>query len=267
MSESLRAYSVDEYRRLMNLLLDGGWSFASFCDPPALDCRTIYLRHDVDYSLELAAELAELNAELGVRGTFCVQVRAQLYNVFAAEESRRVRRLRELGQHVALHYVGQTQEPGAADDVDRILSDFELLRCVEPDAEPVFSFHRPDPVLLAQPSITPAGLVNAYAPRFFSEMPYLSDSTHRLSVGELEAAVAAVAAPAFQLLLHPINWIAGGRSGIEILIRGWIRVLRDHERTLAENRTYEERFPDGMSSGPLDELERRLLESAAETSC
>ena len=90
-------------------------------------------------------------------------------------------------------------------------------------------------------------------------MPYLSDSTHRVSVDALQGEVARVSGSALQLLLHPVNWIVGGSSGAEILIRGWMRVLRDHERTLLANRTYVERFPQGMPSEILDSLERELL--------
>jgi len=50
---------------------------------------------------------------------------------------------------------------------------------------------------------------------------------------------------------------------VEILIRGWARVLRDHERTLLENGAYVGRFPDGMPPQLVAEFEARLLAAAA----
>lgn len=248
----------------MRGLLTEGCTFSSFTDAPAADGRTIYLRHDVDYSLEFAETLAEVNSGIGIRGTFFVQVRAELYNVFAPYETARVRRIRSLGQGIALHHVSEAVEP-SADEAVEIERDFELLARVEPDLDRAFSWHRPTADLLGRPDLDVPGLVNVYGRRFFREMPYLSDSTHRRSVAEIEEAVAATDAAELQLLLHPVNWVAGGSSGVEILIRGWIRVLSDHERTLLENRTYAELFPHGMPRHLLRDLELGLLAVASAT--
>jgi hypothetical protein len=253
---AVQPYGKSAYRELMRRVESDRWVFGSFVDPGGDGRRTIYLRHDVDYSLELAVELAELNNELGVPGTFCVQLCAQFYNPCERVESARLLRLRELGQQVALHYVA---DPGSAPTPEGVSREFERLRALVPDAAPVFSWHQPTSDLLEAGEFAPPGLVNAYGRRFFREMAYLSDSTHRSSVEELQAEVESVQGSELQLLLHPVNWIAGGSSGAEILIRGWMRVLRDHERTLLANRTYAERFPEGLPTEVLDTLEATLL--------
>jgi len=252
----VRPYEQSAYRDLMRRAQADGWRFGSFLDPATDGPRTIYLRHDVDYSLELAVELAELNHELGVSGTFFVQLRAQFYNALERTESKRLLQLRALGQAVALHYVIDPDAPPSPEAVRR---EFELLATLVPDAVPAFSWHQPTPAVLESDEFEDIGLVNAYGRRFFREMAYLSDSTHRASVEELEAELGRVESSELQLLLHPVNWIAGGSDGVEILIRGWVRVLRDHERTLRANRTYAERFPAGMPSEVLASVERELL--------
>jgi hypothetical protein len=259
-ADPVRPYSVEAYRGFLARLVADDRQFASFVDDPPASGRTIYLRHDVDYSLELAVELAEVNSDLGVQGTFFVQVRAQLYNVFEPREGERVRRLRALGQRLALHHVPRGE--GVDDDAD-IRNDFELLRQVEPVVDHAFAWHRPREGFGKRPEQEVSGLVNVYGRRFFREMPYLSDSVHRVSVDDLEAAVAADESSELHLLLHPVNWVAGGSSGVEILTRGWLRVLRDHERTLLENRAYAERFPDGMPPQLVHEIERAVLAASA----
>ena len=252
----VQPYGEAAYRDLIQQAETAGWTFGSFLDSAATDGRTIYLRHDVDYSLELAVELAELNNDLGLCGTFFVQLRAQFYNAFERTETLRLLRLRALGQEVALHYV---VDPHAAPTPEAVSREFELLRTIVPDGAPVFSWHQPSQDLLERDDFGAAGLVNVYSRRFFREMSYLSDSTHRVSVEALQGELAQVTGSALQLLLHPVNWIAGGSSGVEILIRGWTRVLRDHERTLLANRTYLDCFPRGMPPEILDSLERTLL--------
>jgi hypothetical protein len=255
---AVRPYGESAYRDLIRRAEADGWGFGSFLDPATSDGRTIYLRHDVDYSLELAVELAELNNELAVSGTFFVQLRAQFYNAFEHVETARVLRLQALGQRVALHYVVDPESPPTPEAVRR---EFELLVALVPDSTPAFAWHQPSPALLEGRDFEAAGLVDVYGRRFFAEMPYLSDSTHRVSPDDLEGELGDVEGSELQLLLHPVNWTAGGSSGLEILIRGWIRVLRDQERTLLANRTYVERFPNGMPRGILESLERELLAS------
>lgn len=252
---AVQPYGKGAYRELIRRAEAAGWSFGDFLGSLAAGRRTTYLRHDVDYSLALAVELAELNHELGVSGTFCVQLRAQFYNAFEHREIERLLRLHDLGQAVALHYV---VDPRSAPTPDAVRREFELLQTLVPDAVPVFSWHQPSAALLEADFEVP-GLVNAYGPRFFREMPYLSDSTHRVSVEALQAELGQVEGSELQLLLHPVNWIAGGSSGAEILVRGWLRVLRDHERTLLANRTYSEALPEGVTDGSLDALEETLL--------
>lgn len=260
-----RPYSPTAYRDLIGGLAASGVRFASFLDPPRADGRTLYLRHDVDFSLALALELAEINNDLGVSGTFFVQLRAQLYNPFEQLEADRVRRILALGQHVGLHYVGDYEGQARRELVDSVLGDFDLFRRLFPDALPVVSWHKPIPAILAAEDVDLPGLVSAYGARFFRQAQYVSDSTHRRSVDDIERELAESHAPEVQLLLHPLNWIAGGSSGVEIMIRGWIRVLGDQERALQENRTYAARFPDGLPPHLLRRLESDLLAAAGPT--
>jgi hypothetical protein len=144
-----------------------------------------------------------------------------------------------------------------------VRGDFEKLQEVVGDLRPAFSWHRPAPRLLEGADVEVPGLVNVYGKRFFREMPYLSDSTFRHDGSELEAVLLGNTGPELQLLLHPVNWIAGGSSGVELLVRGWAYVLRDHEKTLMENRTYVDCFPDGMPANLIDDFERALLRAAS----
>src|SRR5689334_22330102 len=117
-------YSMAAYRRLITAAKEAGFRFASFVDELSARDRCLYLRHDVDFSLTAAVELAETNAALGARGTFFVLLRSEIYNVLSPWSVERMRDLERLGQEVALHYL---EPPGARSDdlAVRVREDFE----------------------------------------------------------------------------------------------------------------------------------------------
>src|SRR5690348_8315965 len=71
-------YSLDAYRALIHFAQNKGYRISPFELNPLP--QTIILRHDVDYSLRIALNLARVNAALGIRGTFFVLLRSQIYN-------------------------------------------------------------------------------------------------------------------------------------------------------------------------------------------
>src|SRR5437879_10809280 len=111
----------------MQLALSSGYRMAPFSRPPSKTERRIYLRHDVGYSLEMAVRLAEVNAELGVRGTFCVLLRSQIYNLLSEKSMALVAQIHALGQEIGLHApLGSMKERGSAEA--RLRSDFGLVK-------------------------------------------------------------------------------------------------------------------------------------------
>src|SRR5437879_13920543 len=120
-------YSMAGYRRLIAAARDAGFQFASFVEGPSAAGRCLYLRHDIDFSLGAAVELAETNAALGVRGTFFVLLRSEIYNMMSAWSMDRIRDLERLGQDVALHYIDR---PGASaqEVVQPVRQDFENVQ-------------------------------------------------------------------------------------------------------------------------------------------
>ena len=55
----MEPFSKDAYRSLLALALREGYSCASFLEPGEAPGSRLFLRHDIDYSLQMAVELAE----------------------------------------------------------------------------------------------------------------------------------------------------------------------------------------------------------------
>jgi len=249
-----RAYSLDSYRSIIRRALASGYAFAPFSLEPAPSGKRIYLRHDVDYSLEMALKLAEVNAELGVQGTFCVLLRSQIYNLLSAPSLDVVAQIHALGQRVGLH----VPLPPALLQDDRLLdarlrADFAFAQSNLPMLSPVCSWHNPTPEGLARHVQCPrkAGLVNAYSAPFFRDIAYYADSNMRHSVEALLRFVEADQPGAIQLVLHPLNWVAGGNSMRDVFSRTWPYLIREREHEIRSNRFYAEALPDGMPESVL----------------
>lgn len=177
--------------------------------PPA---PFVLLRHDIDYSLAAALEMASEEARHGVRASYFLLLNGLYYNLLDPRHADVPARLVELGHEVALHY-----------DVN-FLYRFpesrwqELLRLQATVLEnlsgrPVVSIAMHQPGLNgADPLRHRTSYLNAYDDRFFRDMCYMSDSARAwrddtwrmLANGPLPARV--------QLVLHPINWAAIDRS-------------------------------------------------------
>jgi len=241
-------FSLDSYRDLIRTGLGAGFSPTAFGAESTAD-RVLMLRHDVDYSLEMAVSLARVNSELGVTGTFFILLRGHSYNPLSATSLERVSELVLLGQRLGLHVAGQSE--------DQIAADFEYLSSQVP-LDRVFSWHNPSPQVLAKyrDQEVVDGLTNVYSRRFLDDALYCSDSNFGRTFDEMSEALNGKR-PRVHLLLHPINWVAGGSSMLEVFEHAWPYLLRECELEARTNRVYSESLPNGMPDSLLTEFARR----------
>jgi hypothetical protein len=258
-------YSLESYRSIIRRALSAGYTFAPFSAEKEVSGRRIYLRHDVDYSLEMALKLAEANAELGIQGTFCVLLRSQVYNLLSQPSIDAATRIHDLGQNIGLH-VPLSSMLLRDDDYSveaKLRADFEFLREEVPVLSPVYSWHNPTPETLERylPYPRKAGLVNTYSSQFFRDIPYYSDSNLRHSVEAFKRFVADGEVEAMQIVFHPLYWVGGGTSMRDVLSRAWCYIIREREREIRLNRFYAQVLPDGMPESVLREFAERWREA------
>jgi len=243
-------YCLESYRRLLDLAIARGWRFRSFSDQAAHpDDRTVLLRHDVDYSVQAAVELARVNRAAGVRGTFFLLVRGDVYNLLSPPNIERAREIAALGQDLALHFALPSPAPSNATELtDAIALDARILRRELPGLAPVFSWHNPTPEQTGDlREIQPSGMLNAYSLAFTEGCKYASDSNLRMGFDDF-ATLIANHSGSLQLLFHPINWVFGdGASDMRrILARTWAQVIKERENDFRFNRVYNANLPAGM---------------------
>ena len=188
------AFDLREYERLLEAAAAGGYRWATFDREPQEG--DLFLRHDVDLSLEAALAMAKLEADTGAQATYFLMTESVFYNLASPAGEHAVRRLRELGHGVGLHAV----YPHARLD-ERF--------------DPVVAWHNPDPEYMSAPV---DGAVNVMQPPWFSPDTYRSDSNQRWRHGSPRAALERAELPWLQLLTHPEIWVYPGTTMRETML-------------------------------------------------
>ena len=258
-------YSLFAYRSVLEAAKRRRAAFVPFTMSMAeSEVPHIYLRHDVDFSLEMATLLAAANADLGVSGTFFLLLRSPVYNLLSDAARHAIERLLGLGQRLGLHVAvpaGLPQSPTALREL--VLSDFEMARGQVPELDPVFAWHNTTPELLRLGlDLEVPGLVNAYSERLFKHIPYRSDTGMRYDVDAWLAMMLEPWATA-QLLFHPELWVGGGATPTDALARTWPYVIREREIEFRANRFYGAQFPAGIPEPLLEQLVSGVITAAA----
>lgn len=227
------AYCAANYRLLLSSLKDGGASFVPF---GADTGRGIRLRHDVDFSLGPAADMAALNRQEGISATFFVLASCPLYNIFSPDGRTALRSIVDASQHVGLHY----HHTGGPLGADRLEREFAALRLVVPEAQRVVAWHNPvgDPDELNRQA-EKLGFISAYAPPFYGNDRYVSDSNCRHTPGEILDFQRKAAGP-LQVLLHPSVWIYGGPDLQTVLKRIFRAKFDSTAKTFADNQAWKD---------------------------
>ncbi|MDJ0785159.1 MAG: hypothetical protein QNK05_00035 [Myxococcota bacterium] len=250
-------YSPEAYDGLIETFLAEGYRFLSYLEPPVPE-RCVYLRHDIDYSLSWAVELAERNRGLGVRGTFFLQLRSPLYNLLSFENLEAARRLLDAEQWLAFHVTLPEEPIDRGERAALILADYERTREALPELQPVFAWHNPSLRMTAEDLDEEVpGMVNAYGRIADTPVTYVGDSNLRHSVAELRDVARAGTSP-LQLALAPMQWLPDRADMPGILARNLGRKLRDAEVEFRRNHVYRAHLPDGLPESVIETLERSV---------
>ncbi|WP_096388805.1 polysaccharide deacetylase family protein [Halopenitus persicus] len=166
------------YRRFLQRLLAEGYDFRAFSD--RVGDGDVILRHDVDLSVDAAVTMARIEADLGIRSTYCVLLTSPLYNPLEGAHRNALRAIKALGQDVCLHFSTHeywpANHPPGADAIERrVQEERSVLEGIVPATDTV-SFHRPPSWVLNREF---DGFRNAYAPAYFDEIGYVADSSQR----------------------------------------------------------------------------------------
>ena len=159
--------------------------------------RFILLRHDVDFYLDYAVELAEFEHDQGIKSSYYILLHSPFYNVLAPKSMEQIRKIEKLGHeigwHVDFRYTFDYDERRILQDI--IKGDIESYSLHIPEEQP--NREKPNPYYM----LSCKEINQDY------EIKYISDSGRYWREDCMCQHIGNY--PRLQILIHPVWWTSG----------------------------------------------------------
>ena len=249
------SFSHSEYRHILRQLME----YLPILDYGEIDQNTesfCVIRHDVEFSLERALDLAKIEYEMNISTSYFIQLSNDTYNPLSSKGIEIINKISKMGHKIGLHFT-----PSRAEH-DIIVQEFNTLKAAFYDMIGLdidrFSFHRPNLNLeLLRNRISIDGMINVYDELFFEffdgEIPskprvkYISDSNHKWKYGSPLEAIND-GCRKLQILFHPFSWSEKGGNNLD----NYLSLIKEKNYDLINSIDAE------MSNFPLGEIKKIL---------
>lgn len=216
--------------------------------------NAILLRHDIDFDVDMAYKVAQIEVDVGVRSTFFFMTTCDAYNILSASNRKKIKEMSDLGFEIGLHF-----DPTLYDSED--IS--ELEKHAKRESEIIFdvtgrevkslSLHNPS--LHGMYPVFPS-FINAYDLSFFDDAKYLSDSRLLFSGKNPYEFVRQVKDSVVQVLLHPIHYNEEDLGYPDILAKYILRKIDSLDALINVNSTYAEQIGDSSLKQHILKMEK-----------
>ncbi len=205
-------FSINGYQQLLNLAKQNGYQCKSFEQGINVvgSNLSILIRHDIDFSLEYAFKMAQIESQFGLKATYFVMLRSPVYNLWSRQNTLLLWQIRDLGHDIGLHFDAEFSEQTGQDPIAQIKVEIEVLSSLVGSPVHSFSLHQPTPRIIEK-EIQITGLINTYHPDQLSTFEYISDSNRNWRGKRVES-VLNEKSRNIQLLTHPMWWISSQKS-------------------------------------------------------
>ena len=185
--------------------------------------KFILMRHDVEYSVDRAYELAKVESSMDFTSTFFFQWTNNSYNILSRKNNDLIKDMHERGHTIGLHFSlnGMTDMEQIR---KQIVKEMDILNSMFEFKIDTFSIHRPSKDVLRE-NIKLPGIINAYQDEFFTfaenvtentpvSVKYLSDANHIWRYGYPDEKNI-LGNDKVQILTHPFAWCKKGYDNFD----------------------------------------------------
>jgi hypothetical protein len=199
-------FTLINYNYLLTLALNN-YQFCDFTTIKTRNGKSIILRHDVEYSIPIAERMANIEADLGIRATYFLQLHSVFYNPLDKDVYNSIKRIMELGHHLGLHFDSHFWGIEKERELEKyMLIDKETLEKYFECEIKVFSFHCTNDFILSCEKEQYAGMINVYSKYFKNQIGYNTDSTGIWRYERLEDRLKEAKDEKLQILIHDGMW-------------------------------------------------------------
>ena len=170
-------FTYGGYEGLLDLLHGNGYRVSHYYNWKESE-KCVILRHDVDFDLTKALEIAQLESQHSVKSTYFVLLTSNFYNLNSHKNKKIMNEIRGMGHTIGLHFdeMAYPEDIGNVSKVEKdICKELKALSEILETDVTVFSYHRPTKEIL-DAEISLQGVINSYGGLYFKRFKYLSDS-------------------------------------------------------------------------------------------
>lgn len=214
-------FSFDDYKEIIRIIKSTD-RYMDYHKALTSD-KFILMRHDVEYSVERAYELAKVESSMDFTSTFFFQWTNNSYNILSRKNKDLIKDMHERGHTIGLHFAlnGMTDMEQIR---KQIAKEMDILNSMFEFKMDTFSIHRPSKDVLRE-NIKLPGIINAYQDEFFTfaenvtedtpvNVKYLSDANHIWRYGYPDEKNI-LENDKVQILTHPFAWCKKGYDNFD----------------------------------------------------
>lgn len=168
-------FTINAYVQLLGILRDKGYTFCLYHESENFN-KSVILRHDIDFSIDKALEMAKIEHSKNAKSTYFVLLTSNFYNVFSKESFEKLEKVMSLGHEIGLHFDEKRYDIKTAEEMKKYVeSEAEILSRILNHQIKVISMHRPSKFVLEN-DLHFAPFINSYSSKYLNYMKYISDS-------------------------------------------------------------------------------------------
>lgn len=215
-------FTHENYRKLLGIAKEK-FKFSDFTNYDPKESFIIW-RHDIDFSVHSALNLAEIENEEGIVATYFVHLHNEFYNPLEKEITGKLQSIKQKGHKLGLHFDSHYYDIITTGELEKYLRFEKGILENLLDAEiNCFSFHNTNDLVLSFNEDKYAQMINVYSNYFREKVSYCSDSNGYWRHERLENMLLSGKHTKLQVLTHPAWWqetVMSPRERIQKCING-----------------------------------------------
>jgi|CXWL01.1.fsa_nt_gi hypothetical protein len=172
--------------------------------------KNIFLRHDVDFSLDYALDLAQSEEKHGFCSTFFILLHSDFYNPYSVKGKEVISKIASLGHEIGLHYDTRFLSKDIQKSKEQIKNQILTLEDISSSCVISAAPHIPSETQDIVINLKELDILNTRGEDILKDVFYISDSGRYWRNGCMCSHIGKHSS--IQILTHPIWWAENSRS-------------------------------------------------------